>query len=401
MHLDVLRGFALLGILLANFQLFTQPIPVLAGYIGLDEGHGGANRVADAAILWLAEGKFYPLFAMLFGGGFVLMWERTRESGRAFWPAYLRRILALGFFGLAHLVLIWGGDILLIYSLSALLMVLFFRNTPTEKLWKWGLALIFFPSAMMWLYAGLYASAQADPESADRFRAAIEADREYFLALADVAERVHTEGSYLANVQYRVWEYTQVTIVSLEWMIAMLGFFLLGRFLVQSGRLTDITTHEKWLRRWRLWGLCIGLPIAAISTWLLYDADWMVPAINVALGMTLLSIAGVILSLGYLATVVLARKGLAILAPAGRMALTNYLLQSLFWTLVFYGYGLGAWQQIDRIWHVPLGVGFFGLQVIFSHWWLQHFHFGPTEWLWRCFTYFQWYPLRRVGADVR
>ena len=396
LHLDVLRGFALLGILLVNFQLFTQP--VLASFLGLDAGLEGIHRATDMAILWLAEGKFYPLFAMLFGAGFALMLERARETGRSFWPAYLRRTLALGLFGIAHIALVWVGDILLLYSLCALIAVLLFRRTPVQRLWKWGLVLIAIPMVLMWLYAASYGAAQMEPEAADKFRAGIEADREQTLEMAAAAERIHIEGSYADNVRQRIQEYANLAVYfSFQWVPMVLGFFLLGRWLVQSRRLTDIRHHESWLRRWRLWGLGLGLPVSAISTWLLYGADWMLPTTDVALGTTLLIIAGVLLPLGYLATVVLASERLAFLAPAGRMALSNYLLQSIFWTLVFYGYGLGMWQEIDRGWHIPLALVFFALQVVFSHWWLKHFRFGPAEWLWRSFTYLKWQPFRRNG----
>ena len=395
-HLDVLRGFALLGILLVNFELFTRP--VLASFIGLDAGLEGMDRAVDMAILWLAEGKFYPLFAMLFGIGFALMLERARETGSSFWPIYLRRTIVLALFGLAHIALVWVGDILLLYSLAALIVVLLFRNTPLQRQWKWGLFLIAIPMLLMWLYAAFFAAAQADPEAAEQFRAGIEADREQILVLIEEAEDVHTQGSYAENVVHRVHEYGGLAMhFGFQWIPMVLGFFMLGRWLIQSGRLRDISRHESWLRRWRLWGLGIGLPLSAVSTWMIYDADWLVPTPDVALGTTLLIVAGVILPLGYLATVVLASRRLAFLAPAGRMALSNYLLQSIVWTLVFYGYGLDLWQEIDRLWHPLLVVGFFALQVAASYWWLKQFRFGPAEWLWRSITYLQWQPFRRTA----
>lgn len=394
LHLDVLRGFALLGILLVNFELFTRP--VLANFVGLDAGLEGLDRAVDAGIFWLAEGKFYPLFAMLFGAGFALMMERARETGRSFWPVYLRRTFALALFGLAHIALVWVGDILLLYSLCAFIVVLIFRNTPVQRQWKWALFLIALPILFMWLYASFYAMAQQDPEVAEDFRAGIEANREQVISLADKAEQVHTEGSYGENVAHRLQEYRHLAgNTAFQWIPMVLGFFLLGRWLIQSGRLRDIATHETWLRRWRLWGLGLGLPISAVATWLLYGADWLTPDMEVTLGTTLLIIGGVLLPLGYLAAVVLASNRLAFLAPAGRMALTNYLMQSLVWIFVFYGYGLGLWQQIGHAWFPLLVVGFFGLQVLFSHWWLKHFHFGPAEWLWRTITYLKLQPMRR------
>jgi uncharacterized protein len=147
-------------------------------------------------------------------------------------------------------------------------------------------------------------------------------------------------------------------------------------------------------------GPVAGLPIAAVAVWLMHGQSIMVPSMRVAAGMTLMTIAGVFVPLGYLSVVTLNHRRLGFLAPAGRMALTNYLLQSLVWTWVFFGYGLGLWGEISRAVQLPLAFAFFGLQILISRWWLDRFRFGPAEWLWRSLTYWRFQPMRR-DAETR
>ncbi|MCC5862041.1 MAG: hypothetical protein JJT93_09055, partial [Gammaproteobacteria bacterium] len=122
LHLDVLRGFALLGILFVNFEWFTRPLQAIV--FGAEPGLEGVDRVVNFTIKTLAEGKFYALFSMLFGAGFALMASRALAHDTAFRGLYFRRLLLLALFGVAHLLLIWAGDILLVYALCGMLMLL-------------------------------------------------------------------------------------------------------------------------------------------------------------------------------------------------------------------------------------------------------------------------------------
>lgn len=394
-HLDVLRGFALLGILLVNFEWFTRPVEAML--LGADPALTGMDRMVDWAIRCLAEGKFYPMFSMLFGAGFALMVERAREQEASFWQIYLRRILVLGLFGALHIALFWSGDILLVYAFSALVMVLFFRKTPLARLWKWALALIVVPLLLAWLILGLISLAHLDPETSAELTADFDAGRAMVLDDIERATAIHMHGGFWENVDERLRSFRVLVASSgFVWVPFVIGFFLLGRWLIVSGRLTQVKVHTEVFRRWRLYGLVLGLALAIGSTVLLYDADMTTVSLQVTLGFTLGTAASVVLTLGYLSTIVLASGRLQWLAPAGRMALTHYLLQSVVWTTVFYGYGLGLWGQIPRAWHPLLVVLFFTLQIVFSHWWLSRFRFGPVEWLWRTLTYWQIQPMRRV-----
>ena len=396
-HLDVIRGFALGGILLVNFEWFSRS--VLGMWMPPEGDSHGLDRGVDLLIAWLATDKFYPLFAMLFGAGFALMAHRARLAERSFFNVFFRRTLVLALFGILHIALVWSGDILLMYAVAALLMMLLFGRTPVPRLWKWGLALISIPVVLIWMFAGLYALASLDPQAYQEMREGIERERIVLEASIERGEAIHAEGSFLQNVEQRLRDTWSIGVFGLfMWLSMVLGFFMIGRWLILSGVLSEIHDHVGWLRRWRLIGLGLGLPIAAVATLMMFATDWMTPSPRLAAGLTLLTAASVVLPLGYLATVALAHQRLRFLAPAGRMALTHYLLQSIIWTFVFYGYGLGMWQQVPRVWHPVLAMAFFALQVAASHWWLKRFRFGPAEWLWRCLTYWQWQPFRRSPA---
>ena len=397
-HLDVLRGFALLGILLVNFEWFTRPLQaiVLAG----EEGLAGLDLVAAQAVATLGEGKFYPLFSILFGAGFALMLERARDRDAPFWGVYLRRLAVLFVFGLAHMLLVWSGDILLVYSLSAFVMILLFRNTPARRLWKWAIFFWVLPVLLMWLGAASIEATRGDPEIRAEVMAGFEADQVEAEAAVDRAARIHAEGSFAENVAQRGRDLRFLITVAPFWIPPFIGFFLLGRWLIGTGKLSRPEENEAWLRRWRGVGLVAGLPIAAAAVWLMHGEAIMMPSLRIAAGMTLTTMASILVPLGYLSAVTLAWRRLEFLAPAGRMALTNYLLQSLFWTWVIFGYGLGFWGEVPRAAQVPLALVFFAAQVLISRWWLDRFRFGPAEWLWRSLTYWQFQPMRR-GSETQ
>ncbi len=393
-HLDVLRGFALLGILLVNFEWFARPLQAIV--LGAEPGLSGADLVVDWLIKTLAEGKFYPLFSMLFGASFALMAERALKRAAPFWGVYLRRLAFLTLFGLGHMLLVWAGDILLVYSLCAFFMVLLFRNTPIRRLWKWAIAFFAIPVLMIWAAALMISLVQMDPEIGAEVIAGMAADHEALLDRVEQAAVVHSTGSYADNVGQRVRDMAFILTNFLFWVPPILGFFLVGRWLIQTGRLTRPQDHQMFYRRWRARGLIGGLVLAVAATSLLYNASMIMPTPDVALGATLAMVAGILLSLGYLSTITLSAERLRFLAPAGQMALSNYLAQSLFWTWMFYGHGLGLWGQVPRWSHLVLALVFFAVQVVVSRWWLTHFRFGPAEWLWRSLTYWQPQPMLKV-----
>jgi len=395
--LDVVRGFALLGILLMNIEFFTRPMQGIV--FGLDTTMQGADYVAGWAVMAFVQGKFWTLFSLLFGMGFAVMLERAQAANKGFGGLYARRLLALLAIGLAHALLLWPGDILVPYALAGFVMLLLFRNTPVPRLWKWGLALYLVPMLLMWMMAGGIALAKLDPTAAVEATRALAEGSAQMRADYAAAEPVYASGTYAQVVAQR-W---RDALMQWSWFPMMvpgiLGVFLIGVWFMRAGVMRDAATDRPLFRRLLWLGLPVGALLSVSAMPLLVGTELTVPTVELALGTTLMGVGSLLLCFAYLSAVVLATLGplpalRRWLAPVGRMALTNYLLQSLFFTTLFYGYGFGLWGEVPRAWQIPLAVAFFALQVLLSRWWMQRFRYGPVEWLWRTMTYLSPPPMR-------
>lgn len=393
--LDVLRGVALLGILLVNIEGFTRPIKAAA--LGFDTSLEGLNHAVALAIHILLQGKFYSLFSMLFGMGFAIMLVRADEQGSSFFARYARRILVLLGIGLLHALYIWSGDILVTYALFGGAMLLFFRRTPAARLPIWAGVFLAVPSALFWLFALAMSGPDVPPELTE----SLQLQQESFVASVQRADQILALGSF-AEVTAQRREDLGFMLSSVAFFgIGILGYFLIGAWFVRSGLILDSVAHLAWFRRVAVLGIGIGLPLCIAGFWLMQGESPLLPTRGMAAASTLTLLGNLSMCLGYLSGIVLLvhslrwRSMLQRLAAAGRMALSNYLLQSLIWTWAFYGYGLGLYAQVPR-WAMALGaLLFFALQAMLSHWWLKHFRMGPLEWLWRNLTYLQLQPLRR------
>jgi uncharacterized protein len=397
-NLDVLRGLALLGIALMNVEYFTAPLMDMGQ--GISPDARGLDWLADAFVYTFVQGKFWTLFSLLFGMGFAVMLGRAQAAGRSFMPVYLRRTAGLLGFGLAHALLVWAGDILVAYALTALVLLLFFRNTDTARLWKWGAWIWAVMLGLMLL--GATAMLALGDAAQDPSAAASAAAVEKLRALEVAA---YSGGSYAEANAVR-WRYFVHALGNELFLVPMvLGMFLVGAWLVRSGAMARPGDHRRLFTR-LLWvagpaGLALTAASLAVES---NPAMGDGPSPGAMMAMTLHMAAAPLLALAYVAIVVLAlqrgARWLLGLAPAGRMALTNYLSQSVVGTLVFYAYGLGWWGEVSRAWQVLGVVAVFALQLLLSRWWLARFRYGPLEWLWRAFTYWQWPPMRRVAAPA-
>jgi uncharacterized protein len=391
--LDALRGFALLGILLMNIEFFTRPMQDFMAGLGAE---GGAPGAAGWFVYVFVQGKFWVLFSLLFGMGFVLMQQRLEADGRPFARLYVRRTLALAGFGLAHILLLWPGDILLCYAITAVFLMLFTR-VRGKGLLITGL-LLYFLIAGLWTLMGWgmgFMPADAAAELSEQMQAEAAAGLE--------AARVYSEGGYLEISAQRASDYFEVMLAQvLMFHVPMaLGVFLLGGWLLSSGRIENSRAHR------RFWWLCLILGAAvgalfvhaSLAVGASFDPVHEMPRALLAAGVMLFG--NLPLSMAYLAAFVLlfeTRVGaavLGVLAPAGRMALTNYLMQSLVLSLLFFGYGLGWYGELDRWQQVQIALALFAAQVLISPLWLRHFRYGPMEALWRGLTYGRMPAMRR------
>ncbi|KAF1015926.1 MAG: hypothetical protein GAK31_01409 [Stenotrophomonas maltophilia] len=387
--IDSLRGFALLGILLMNIEAFTGPMDL--AFTGIDVHWQGIDRWADALVYVLVQGKFFPLFSLLFGAGFAVMAQRADAAGRAFTPFYLRRSAALLLIGLCHALLVWSGDILVLYALASLVL-LACREAPQRWLPWMGMA-VYLCGVALTLLLGMMVSAMAvhAPDELDKMAGSA-------LASIEQQRQAYGHGSWAeANVQ-RLRDFGSTMGAVFVSGPEVLGMFLLGSWFARSGALSAPARFERLYARLRWIALPVGLLLAvAGAVWVPYIAPGRFDAVGAA-ATGLNALAGVLLCLGYLGWFMRAREHLQWLAPAGRMALTNYLMQSVVCTLLFYGYGAGLFEWLPRAWQLEFAVVLFALQLLLSHAWLRHFRFGPMEWLWRALTYLKWPPLRRAPS---
>ena len=381
--LDVLRGVALFGILLMNIEALSGPLDL--AFTGIDARWHGIDYWADAFVYVFVQGKFFTLFSLLFGAGFAFMAQRAEAAGRAFTPFYLRRSAGLLLIGLCHALLVWSGDILVLYALASV-PLLACREAPRSWLPWMGLLVYGLGIALMLLVGAMVS--MATPQ-----------DLQKMLAGAQ-------QGIEQQRLVYSHGDWTQATVQRLrEFGAALGGMFIsgpevLGMFLLGSGFAASgaLTTPERFPRlyaglRW------IALPVGLLVTlagvlWKPYLAPGVYDLATTS-AMALVAVGALPMCLGYLAWIVHWRARLAWLAPVGRMALTHYLAQSLVCTLLFYHYGLGGFDVMPRAAQLVFAVLLFAVQVGVSHLWLRRFRFGPMEWLWRAMTYRQWPTLRR------
>ncbi|MEE1621513.1 DUF418 domain-containing protein [Zafaria sp. J156] len=377
-ELDALRAFALLGIFLVNVQFFADP----ARFEGLPTPQDPAGTAVLAFVAALFTGKFYILFSFLFGYSFVLLWNACHQRGQDIVPVALRRFGSLLALGLAHGLLLFTGDILVGYAIggAVLLASRAIRVRTATRLGIWIVAAI---GVLMGLLAGLMALIEPWLASDPAFTAALEA-----------AARPAEEGHLASNLALYP---TTLGGILVGQVPLVLGLFFLG---LASGkaRLLERGITPRTLRRTALTGLAVGLPGAAVSAW---GAELSQSYTGFVAAFAASTLTGPFLTAAYVCLLLLAFRTApggrlrAALAPAGRMALSNYLAQSVVMCLVFTDYGLDLAGALHPGSVVALCLGVYALQLAVSALWMARFGYGPVEGLLRAATYWRrptWAP---------
>jgi len=392
--MDVLRGFALLGILIANMVYFSQPLEV-GGFRNVF-WFSALDRIADWISVLLVEGKFYPLFSFLFGLGFSIQMDRAGSRGLDFIPVYRRRLFVLMGFGIAHGIFLWEGDVLLSYALCGFLLLLF-RNRKPVTIGVWAVAIILLP-ALLILFGGLVflmLSGNADFWQLLEEAYAEDAEMRNELILAFVT------GGYADTVAYRLGEFLLTTLFTMMFAPAFLGLFLIGLLAGRKQIIVEAARHQRLLARVLAACGVVGLVGNFFGAWAIMAGSARADFGLVLIGHSVISVFGPVLAAAYVAGILLLiqREGslvfLSPVASVGRMALTNYLAQSAIATTIFYGYGFGLGGNVGRLGTIGMALVIFAAQVLFSVIWLNLFRFGPMEWLWRSLTYGKRQPMRR------
>lgn len=348
--LDLLRGFALFGVLLVNLLYFFR-VSLFA--LKAHSHPGFVNYAVDMLVAWLLEFKAFDLFSLTFGIGVAVQAERAFLRRGHVELFLVRRFLILLAVGLCHLLLVSNVNILALYALCGMLLIPLLR-LPSIILAVAGISAIFLPAVFpLW--------PMLPPEAIVR-------------ASAAEAMRTYSGGTFGEILMFR-WRETQLLITPLLISSAQktIGLMLLG---VAIWRFGIIKNPQRY--RYLLWVACLGAgALGTVKTKGDALSIWSHVPLALAYGAGLLLWQGSARATTWTAPV----------AAAGRMALSNYLMQSFVFALIFYGYGFGLFGKLPPAPVAVFGIAFYAGQLAFSVWWLQRYRFGPFEWLWRSLTY--------------
>jgi uncharacterized protein len=416
--IDMLRGVAVLGILVMNIYAFAMPFVAYSNPLAF-----GGTEPWNIGTWYFThiffDQKFMTIFSLLFGAGLIMMMTRAEARGVTYAGVWYRRSFWLLLIGALHGYLIWMGDILFHYALVGMLVFLFRKRSPKSLILIAVLLLSVAP--LLNLSGGVYMAklqvAGTEIEALQDAGEALSEEQQEQLAewqemsvfLGDPAEQVKNdiEGysqSYPAVVSYRqptvTMLQTQATFFFIIWRVG--GVMLLGMALMKLG-IIDGLRDSGYYKKMMLAGYGIGLPIVVYSAWNLWSHQWE-PMWTFRVGMITNYVGSLFVALGHIGLVMtLIKSGaasrlMARFAAVGRMAFTNYLMHSVILTTVFYGYGLGLYADVPRAWQMAFVVAVIGFQLWFSPIWLKVYRFGPAEWLWRSLTYWRRQPMRRAAA---
>ncbi len=397
LSIDVLRGFALLGILASNIQVFAMIWAVVGNPTVFGDFTGG-NYVLAVLSRVLVMSRFYPIFSMLFGAGIYLMAQKVEAKGGKPEAQHLRRMIWLIMIAWLHISLFWDGDILFFYGVSGLAAFLFRKLSPRILLII-GLIMLFIPVIQS---AERQASLSAKtPEQLAAISSSLRPNQEKI-----DEEIAHYQGSWTALMSDRVSQrWSNFWQISALYNLGMYtGWMLLGMALFKFGILTaKVSKRVLWL--FLVLGLGVGVPFR-LYHWIcnsLHNWDlWFPPGPSWFIYWETILRTAVyeLIPLGYIGGIMLiCRSGkllrlTARLAAVGRMALTNYLMHSVVCSFIFFGFGLGLFGKVDRMGQFLVVLAIWVFQLWLSPLWLKHFRFGPMEWLWRSLTYWKIQPMR-------
>jgi uncharacterized protein len=386
--IDILRGFTIFGILLVNMPLYGWPNwgPMRAIRAQLP---GGPLDEAASWFLWLfAEDKFYPLLSFLFGLGFSI--QLARASAANFIFVYRRRLLALLLIGLLHGLLVWSGDILVTYALVGFFL-LPFRACGQKTILVFAVAFLLLPVALFPLQRDL---------NQRLFTHVVATDVDYKL-LWNESLRTYAHGSFSEISRERA----RAVAWNFSWPISwlqILGLFLLGLYAGRREFFQNLRNHLFLLRKVLWWALLLAGIGMLVRAGVFKLPKILGPYFSSFGEEVLETIGNFAVSFFYAGTLILFAQlpawnaRLSPLAAVGRMALSNYLFQSLLCTTLFYSYGFGLYDRVHPAAGLALSLAIYSLQVPLSLWWLRHFRFGPMEWVWRSLTYGKLQPMRML-----
>lgn len=382
--LDVLRGFALLGIVIANFPEFSLYTFMSAEDTALLP-FSAADRYVRYLLYFFIDGKFYTIFSLLFGIGFSIILENVAKRGGNAMRIFYRRMIVLAFIGALHLMFIWSGDILLLYALLGMLLPLF-RKLSDRILLTVAAVLLFIPVVIDFLCEATRTDLSAPVVQMQRMYCA-----RFGITDDNFAYWLRDASSYREVFQFLI----QGALVRVQEFIdgnryfKVLGLFIIGFYIGRQHLYARLEEKRMWLKKIFGAGFFIGVPVSVLYAYSNMNSHPWGLSVH-----SLLYFFGVYpLAFAYISGVcmlLIKYSDLSVFhwftAP-GRMALTNYIGQSVIGILLFYGIGLGLGAEIGLSLVVLIAAGVWIMQAIISRVWLHYCQFGILEWIWRMLTY--------------
>ena len=390
--LDVLRGVAVLGILVMNIQSFAM---IDTAYWN-PTSYGdltGANRIVWLLSHVFTDQKFMTIFSMLFGAGIVLMTSRREAKGLPTAGVHYRRMGILWLFGVLHGYLLWWGDILNSYAVCGLLVYLFRRWRP-RWLIVMGVGAIIIPSLVSITFG--WVLPLMPPEAMDEFK------KTWAPSAEGVAQQLGVyRGSWVHQMDHRVPQMLVVqTFGSLFFVMWRAGgVMLLGMALFKLGVFSAGRSSLTYAAM-TICGAGVGIPVILFGVHQNFAAEWDLDY-SFFLGSQFNYWASILVALGWVGLVMLVCRSRSPkwltrpFAAAGQLAFTNYLLQTIICTTIFYGHGFGLFGKVERIGQITIVFVVWVFELILSLVWLRYFRFGPLEWIWRSLTYRTAQPMLR------
>lgn len=390
--LDALRGFALLGICLANFPEFSlytfQPDSAVDAMPS-----AAIDRVTNWLMIFFVDGKFYTIFSILFGIGFSIILNNAREKGINGNRLFFRRMTGLAVIGLLHLMLLWSGDILLLYALMGMLLPFFMKMKDRNLLLYAALFLIL---PVIWDFVAY--SLNIDPakfayDAWWHWAAVFGITEENFGTWLRDADTYGKVWAFLVQgACERLWEF-----VDSSRYFKVLGLFLIGAYIGRHRVYARLDELKPIIVKVARIGFAIGLPLSVVYAMYGFGETDVIKPLKSLVYLVSVYPLGIaycaLFSLLFLKTRKL--RIWRVLANPGRMALTNYVGQSVFGIILFYGIGLGLGASLGLTVTVAVAFGVFVCQTFISGVWLHWFKYGPLEWLWRMWNYGHFLTIKR------
>ncbi len=389
--MDILRGIAVLGILIMNIQSFAMPS------VAYNNPTAYENLVGNDLWVWLvshvfADQKFMAIFSMMFGASVVMLSQKARKEQVRSTDLQNKRFIFLAIFGLLHAYLLWFGDVLFVYAICGFFMFIF-RSKKSSVQIRTGIIFLIVGSLISLIIG--YSTPLWEPGEYEATAAEIWLPNPTAIMEEIDFYRSNWERQILYRAPQAFQMQTTVFIFETFWRVA--GLMLIGMALYKR-RVFKAKQTVKYYTKMIGYGFGLGLPLVIIGTLLNFNYDW-----DFKLSFfyfTQFNYWGsILMALGYIGVIMLmcksgTRSFLAKrLADVGKMALSTYLIQSIMCSFIFYGHGMALFGDMDRTGQIVFVMGIWIFNIVFAKLWLNYFKFGPFEWIWRSLTYGKMQPI--------